>query len=366
MDAEIEKIIDDLWNSGLSRVSKKEKPAARPRLGDLVDLIVPQDRIISMLESNPTLSSLIYYAAYASANRNAYIIIRKLNMPAEYFWKYEFWPKERAFTTLQKVINRVFTAILNENKEGLLSLDDVDAEKMRFTVSFQECAECAGLNAARQLCYYHAGTFAGIISGLMSREMDGFETTCTATGNKQCTFVIGKREDPEIAVKLTDYLAPKKLGIKIEDRVRDGLRKNATRSLGRLVNIEYYQLMVSNSILSNPALFSASSFSVGVEAGARLASILQETYRGNPLEMMNQYYRQLRQLEIEAIESGADTIITLTECAEVVPALQRKEMLGFLLGELQGMFSVFTGKNLTCAESWFEKGALKARLSPKV
>lgn len=366
MDSDIEKIIDGLWNSSLARVARKEVPAIRPALGDYIDLMVPQGRLLSLLEANPTLASLIYYAAYSSASRNAYIIMRKLNMPADYFWKYEYWPIDRAFSTLQRVINRVFTAIMSENKEGMLNLQNVDVEKLRFTISFQECAECAGVKADRYLCYYHAGTFAGIIGGLMGKEMDGYEVECTATGQNACVFVIGRREDPEIGVKLTDFLAPKKLGVQIGTRLRKSLCGESPRSLGNLVNIDYYQLMVTNSILNNPALFSASSFNVGVEAGKNFAAVLKEVYRDSQIEIVKNYYHDLRYLELTATEPGADIVVSLSECAEITPTIHRKELFSFLLGELQGLFSGLTGRALVCKESWFEGMVLKVRLSPQV
>jgi predicted hydrocarbon binding protein len=365
MDSEIEKIIDSLWISSLSRVSKKDDPGKRATLGDFVDMAVPQGREIALLESNPVLASLIYYAAYSSASRNSYIIMRKLNMPADYFWKYEYWPKERAFDTLQRVLSRVFTAILNQNKEGVLTLKDVDAEHQRFTVSFTECAECAGITANRCFCFYHAGTFAGIIAGLMSKEMDAYESECLGAGQKACVFMVGKRDDSEIGVKVSDFLTPRKLGIQMGGYLSRNV-PGQRQSLGNLVNIEYYQLLITNSILSNPALFSASSFKVGVEYGSKVAEIIKNVNGNNPMEGVKNYYRQLQYLDMDVSEAGTDTIITLKECADIAPALQKKELLGFLLGELQGIFSGITGKGLVCKESWIAGSVLNVKLSPQV
>jgi hypothetical protein len=366
MDPDIQKAIDNLWNSSLLRVSKKEAPVSRPGLGDYIDLLVPQERILSMLEANPALASLIYYSAYSAASRNAYMIMRKLNMPADYFWKYEHWPKERAFSVLQRINNRVFTAIMNENKEGMLELADVNVERLHFIINFKECVECAGVSSERSLCYYHAGTFAGIIAGLLGKDMDGYETSCTATGQSACVFLIGKRDDPEIGVSLTDFLAPKRLGVKIDKRLRENLRENVTRSLGNMVNIEYYQLMVINSIASNPSLFSASSFNIGLETGSKLSVLLKATNQDNPFDAVKDYYGKLHYLELNVLQQGKELIITLNEIAEIPPSLQKKELLGFLLGELQGLFSGMLGSALVCKGSWFEGSLLKVTLSPQV
>lgn len=366
MDADVERIIDGLWNASLARVAKKDTKVTRPGLGDLIDLVVPQGRILSLLDANPALGSLIYYSAYQSANRNAYILMRKLNMPADFFWKYEFWPKDRAFTTMQRVINRVFTAIMNENKEGMLELEDVDVQSQRFTISFKDCAECAGIVAERPFCYYHAGTFAGIISGLVGKEMDGYEHECASGGKAGCKFTIGLREDHGIGVALADFLAPRKLGVKVDSRLRESLTGGQARPSGNLVNIEYYQLMVANSILSNPALFSASSFTTGVEAGKKLAEVLKEVFREKKLDAVQRYYRQIKHLELQVRQEGADTVVSLQEAAETVSAMQKKEFLGFLLGELQGLFSSLMEAPLVCKDSGFEGTTLHVRLSPQV
>jgi len=365
VDADIEKAIDSLWNSSLLRISKKEVSVSRSGMGSFVDVLVPQGRILTMLEANPALASLIYSSAYSAASRNAYIIMRKLNMPADYFWKYEYWPKERAFTTLQRVINRVFTAIMNENREGMLDLVDVDMEKLHFTINFKECAECATVTSERNLCYYHAGTFAGIVAGLIGKEMDGYEKSCAATGKDTCVFVVGKRDDPEFGVNLADFLATKKLGVRIENRI-DASQTSATRSLGNMVNIEYYQLMVINSIASNPALFSASSFNIGIEAGTRLSGLLKNTVGASPFEAIRDYYKKLQHLDMDVAREGTGVVVTLTELAEMPPSLQKKELLGFLLGELQGLFSGMLGIHLVYKDSWFEGALLKVRLSPQV
>lgn len=366
MDVEMERFIDEVWDSSLKRISKKELCQTRPSLGEEVDLYVPQMRTLLLLRANPNIASLIYNSAYVAASRNAYVIMRKLGMPADYFWKFDYWPRKRAFDTLQRLINRVFTAMMNENKEGQLELEDVDVERMRFTLSFKDCVECAGISAERGLCYYHAATFSGIIAALINNDMDGYEIACHLTGDDACTFLIGLRDDPEISAKVNNYLAPANIEIKIDDRLNSCLCGQTLRSMGNLVNIGYYQLMVTNSIITNPALFSSSSFDVGVEYGLRLASILTEFYQERNLEVIKKYYSQLRHLDVRMIEAGADIDIVLAECAELTTIMPKMEFFGFLFGELQGIASRLVNKTMVYKESWFEDGELKVRLSPKV
>ncbi|MFC2044353.1 hypothetical protein ACFLT8_04070, partial [Chloroflexota bacterium] len=163
----IDTIIDQAWESLLASILKKRN-ILRPDMGDNIDLFVPQSRLLSLVGSNPALRRLLYVNAQSSARRNANIIVRKLGMPSDYFWKFEFWPKARALTNLSKIVNRVFSSMMSQAKEGKLEIIDLDVDPLRFNISFTECVECAGINGLKQgICYYHAGTFSGIISGLI-------------------------------------------------------------------------------------------------------------------------------------------------------------------------------------------------------
>ena len=44
------------------------------------------------MEANPTAIHTVYDSAYSSAYRNTFVIMKKLGMPADYFWKFEYWP----------------------------------------------------------------------------------------------------------------------------------------------------------------------------------------------------------------------------------------------------------------------------------
>jgi len=362
MNSEIEKLIDGLWNISFTRVAGKETPVLRSVLGDRIDVIVPQSRILSMIEANPSLASLLYHAAYYSANRNAYIITRKLNMPADYFWKYEFWPRERAFPTLQKVINRIFSAIIKGTGEGFLDLKDTEPEQLRFTLVLKECAECAGIISERNICYYHAGTFAGILSSLMGKEMDCFEADCSGTGQEGCAFTAGKREDPEIGVQVTDFLSPRPPGIK--DCFLHAKDKRSDQE--KMVTLEYYQLLIANSLLSNPGLFATAGYHIGVELGRKLALEIKSLANGDPLKRLQEYYREIRHSEIVLTREGEEITAGIRECAETATGFQKKEMVSFVVGEIQGALSVLTDKDLTARETGFEGGMVRIKYSPQV
>ncbi|MDP2916307.1 MAG: 4-vinyl reductase [Dehalococcoidia bacterium] len=363
MSSEIDKLIDEAWNSLLARLAKKDTVPARPSLGDDIDLYVPQVMTMLLMESDPSAGSLIYKSACTSANRNGYSIMKRLGMPADYFWKFEYWPKERAFDTLKRVINRVFSAMMNQNKEGTLDLLDVDIEHMRLTVSFKDCAECAGITAERGICYYHAATFAGIISALINKELDGFESKCHARKDDTCTFTIGKRADPEIAARMSEYLAPAKIQTGIDERLGASLQGSQLRTIGNMVNIWYYRLLVTNSIMTNPAL-AATSTDMGVRYGTRLAPVISDFYKDSQLSVIRKYYNQLHHLDVTTTESGDGVDILLAESAESEAALKKKELLDFICGEFQGLVSKLLSRNLVCKEASFDGGKLKVKLSP--
>ncbi len=366
MDADVEKLIDSIWNQSLDRISKKGTAVAlRSTLGDDIDIYVPQTRAILLIQANPDIASLIYHSAYVSASRNVYAIMKKLGMPPDYFWKFEYWPKERAYETLRRVINRVFTTMMSLNKEGQLDLTDVDVEHMRFIITVKDCAECAGIKTEKGVCYYHAGTLAGIVAALINKELDGIETECVATNGKSCIFLIGRKDDADISAQLAEFLVPPQIIIIIDERLAKCLEGESLRSQGNLVNIGYYQLMLTNIIASNPEPLAASSFEVGVEHGKRLASVIADFYHERELDVIKKYYNQVHQLDVQVAVTGDGIDIVITECAEVALSLKKKELLGFLFGELQGLVSTLLESNFIYQDSQFEGNNLRVKLVPE-
>jgi len=364
MDSEIEQVMDTVWSSSLERMMKKDIPPMRPSLGDFVDLYVPQIRTLLLMEANPVIVKVIYDAAYASASRNTFVIMKKLGMPADYFWKFEYWPRERAFETLRKVINKVFWTMMNRNKEGGLELTGVEIEPVRFTIAFKDCVECAGVSVNKAICFYHTATFAGILASLINKEMDAYETKCRGRGDDSCVIVIGKRDDPEIVTQVREYLTPGKIEAKLDERLNTCLQGNQTRDMGNLVDIGYYNLMLLSSVLANPELASQSTINIGVDYGTRMMPVVSKYYQDNSLEVLKKYYSQLHHLDVKSIEqSGNDIIILLSECAEDTTRLKRQELVNFLFGELQGLICGLLNKQVVYKESSFEDNNLRIKFS---
>ncbi len=194
--------------------------------------------------------------------------------------------------------------------------------------------------------------------------MDGFETKCQAKKDDVCVFLIGKKDDPEIIAKMNEYLTPPKIQTRIDDRLDVCLRSNPLRSIGNLVNIWYYRLLITNSIMTDlmPATL---SFDLGVKYGSHLASVISVFYQDYQLSVIKKYYCQLHQLDVIASEVGDGIDIVLTECAEAETARKKQELLDFICGELQGLVSSLIGRQMVYKESCIDGNNLKIKLLPQ-
>ena len=357
----MEELIDEVWALFLDKLKKKEVPPVRSLFGDELNLVVPQMRLLLPMYANPRFPISLYTSSYLGARRNAYAIMRKLDMPPDFFWKFEFWTNERAFEVLNKVTNRIFREIMRTNKEGLLSLDNVatDSTKIKIVLTLDECVECSGIEANHPLCYYHAGTLTGIIAAMLGKELDGYETKCCATGGEKCEFVIGEKGKGE---ELEKYLNPGKIEFPLQKRLENALDAKSSRNLGNEASLRYYQLILLNSLITNPKMFSASSYEVGVKYGEKLALFLATYYNKKGEELFNaisDYYRSLKHLKLE-IKKGAGEI-RAEEVAEISGLAKNEDFLGFLFGELTGLLSVLTKEKMAYKGNAFEDDTLVIR-----
>ncbi|MBI4203377.1 MAG: hypothetical protein HY532_09730, partial [Chloroflexi bacterium] len=272
---------------------------------------------------------------------NAYLLIRTLGMPPDFFWKFDYWTQERAFETLQKVLGRVFAALFSKQKAGTLSLVGVNMEQGRFDVSFGDCAECAGMHSAYHICFFHAGIFAGVFGSLLDRDLDAVETECNALGAAACTFRIGKRDDREIAIPLDQRFSVTDLNVDLLPRAQAAVgHRAATRTIGDLVGIGYYQLLLSSSFLTNMSILSKACFNSGEELGRELAPLMPKEFSGTPADMIARFYNQLRHMNVEVNEAGGGVEVTVTEAPEVTGPLAQATLVPFICGELQSVLSI--------------------------
>ncbi|MGB7001125.1 MAG: V4R domain-containing protein [Halobacteriota archaeon] len=357
----MEELIDEIWMSFLDKLKKKEVSMVRSKFGDEVNLFVPQMRLLLPMCANPRFPKSLYDSSYQGAKRNAYAIMRKLDMPPDFYWKFESWADKRAFELLSKVTNRIFREIMKTNKEGLLSvvIDSTDPEGIKIILTLDECVECSGIAAKHPICFYHAGTLTGIISALLGEELDGCETECCANGGEKCVFLIGKKGRVE---GFEEYLNPGKIDFSLDKRLEIALDKNTIlRELGNEVDLRYYQLVILNSLITNPKVFSASSHEVGVEYGEKLASFLEKHYNKKGEDLfgdISKYFgfEFLKQLQIK-IEKGAGEI-RAAEVAEISGLTKNEDVLKFLFGELEGILSVITNEKMVYRRNTFEDDTL--------
>ncbi len=358
-------IVDQAWASLLASVMKK-RGILRPEIGDEIDLYVPQSRLLSLAESNPTIPTLLYSYAQSSARRNANNIVRKLGMPADYFWKFEYWPKARAMTGLGQIVKRVFSSMMTQAKEGNLEIVELDVDPLRITINFGDCVECAGIVGLEYaICYYHAGVFPGILSGLLNRDLDSFETDCCARGDKSCRFIIGDKEDEYIKTGHDTYISPPELGTDLAERLDKSLHNLPVRALGNLVDINYHQLVTASLLFNDPQRFASINFEVGSQLGRKLAPILAKCYGGEGLQIISDCLRKMCYSFVEIEESKLEVKLVFRECADSVGDIKIMEMMSFLFGELQGLTSELTKTEMILKESRFEGDNILLTFTPK-
>jgi len=349
----------------LARVMKKEGVSPGRAAGEDIDLFVPQSMLLAMEESNRAVPRLIYLSARETARRNAYMIVRKLGMPPDYFWKFELWTQERAFTTLGKIVQRIFSTIMSEAKEGKLEVRELSLDPLRISVDFDNCVECAGLRGfPHGICYYHAGTFTGIIAALINRDnLDCYEAGCIASGGERCSFVLGDKSSRDIAREFEAYLEPPAMKVDLVNRLTRSLKKDSVRSLGNMVNVNYLRLVTANVLRDNPRLFALTGAEVGRHFGQNVAGTVRGFYGVEKWQALKSYYSNLCRLEVDV--RGGDAELQITVGKTVLAAENSAEMTAFLAGELQGLASGLTGQAMALKESRFEDNNLVVTLVPE-
>ena len=361
----MDRIVDQAWTSLLASVVKK-RDILRPEIGDEIDLYVPQSRLLSLVESNPTVPKLLYLSAHSSARRNASSIVRKLGMPADYFWKFEYWPKARALRTLGQIVKRVFSSIMVEAKEGILEIVNLDIDPLRISLDFGDCVECAGISGLEYgICYYHAGTFSGILSALINRDLDSFETDCCVRGDELCRFITGEKENEDIKTGYDTYISPPEIRTDLASRLEKSLNNLPVRALGNLVDVTYHQLVMASTLLTDPQRLASTNSEVGSQLGRTLAPVLAEFYGHEGLQNMSDYYFQLGNFCIEVKGDKPQLELAIRECATSVGPIKMMEMMSFLFGELQGLTSELTKTEMVLKESRFEGDELLLTFAPK-
>lgn len=357
-------VIDHAWDNMLAGVLKK-RHIYRPGLGDEIDLFIPQSRLLSLLETSPSIIPRIYGAARESARRNAGRITSSLGMPADYFWKFEYWPKVRAYTTLEKIVSRVFASIMKQSKTGELKLTELNIDPLVIEITFDNCAECAGIEGlGHNICYYHAGTFSGILSGLINRDLAGYESACRAGQGSNCRFIIFDRAENPDNPEFSKFMTPPVISTGLPARLEKSLKKISVRDMGNVVDICYLQLATGNTLVQEPENYSSLSHDTGTALGKKLAPVLAGFYGSNTKDVIRQYSLQLGEFKAEISGDSSVIEMSISECAEISGTAAPLEMAAFLSGELCGLISEFTRTEMVLKNSQFKGNNLLLTFVP--
>jgi hypothetical protein len=362
----VERIVDEVWARAVRKIAKGVAQATlRAGLGDEINLVIPQAVTSTLMRVNPGFSHVLYSSAYASSKRNAYLMTRQLGMPPDFFWKFDYWSPERAFETLKKVMGRVFAAVMTRQKQGTFDLTAVDVERCRFEMVFADCAECSGLEAAHPMCLFHAGLFAGIVGALLDRDLDAVETECRANGGKACVFKVGKPEDREIKPVLEERLGGAAPQVDVPKRMGESLDGRAVRDLGNLVDVWYYQLLLSSVFLAHLDVLSAACMDAGDELGQAMATLMPQRFQGDAASAVSAFYRDLLYTNARVVEQpGLGIAVEVEEAPETMGPLSDATLMPFLCGELQGLLSTLMQRPLRF-QSWQREGErLVLRFAP--
>jgi predicted hydrocarbon binding protein len=361
-------VVDIVWSRAVDKIAKGEAPPhVRSLLGDELDIIVPQMAMSRLLSRNPAFARLLYTAAYTAAKRNAYITMRRLGMPADFFWKFDHWDDTRAFETLEKVLTRIFSALMSKHGEGFLSLTSLDTEHGRFELSLEECPECAQLGFSSPVCFFHAGMLAGIVSGMLDRDLDGLETECAGGASNVCRFLIAPRSDRAVAPGLERLLSEPKVAPDMGTRLRDNLAHHQARPSGDAVDLGYYQMLLSTWYLTNRESLAQACIEAGNEVGMAIAEASREAFPRDVSDTVTGFYEHTHHMRVAVTQSGSDFQINVEEAPEVMGPMAGTALFPFLEGELGGLLSGLVGRPYRVIDVELNEGqGFIVRLTPEV
>lgn len=149
----------------------KKKP--RPTLGNRVDLWLPQNRMMALLQSSPDMKPILFFtgkrlgAAYARGIKKA--------------------PLAAALLHYKRIIEKM----------GGARVDVLGVDRDHAIVRQRECVSCYGAPKMGEICSFDAGVQTGMVDRITGKDYYSYETKCCAGGNKYCEFVIKPIERTE-------------------------------------------------------------------------------------------------------------------------------------------------------------------------
>ena len=89
-------------------------------------------------------------------------------------------------------------SVLREQAMGILRIEKVDLENMRFMLTVAEDLDCSGLPPTEEMtCQYDEGFIAGIMEAYTGKPFYAKEVDCWASGERLCRFDVRLKEDME-------------------------------------------------------------------------------------------------------------------------------------------------------------------------
>jgi predicted hydrocarbon binding protein len=161
------------------------KDQIREKLGDSVDLLSFQERVLGALSLSKSMGPILFEAGRKPALYMAEEMWPWAREQPDYRGMSDAKDLEAArlsseFTTLQEW--------LQSTRLGLLRLSEFEKNKL-IVFQVEECAICYGVrNLGRTVCYFLGGIIAGTLEGTLNRGVGFSESKCYAKGDPNCEF----------------------------------------------------------------------------------------------------------------------------------------------------------------------------------
>lgn len=85
---------------------------------------------------------------------------------------------------------------LEENRIGILKIEEADLDTMQFTLTVGEDLDCSGLSPTDEVvCQYDEGFIAGILEEYTGKTFTVREVDCWANGDNVCRFDVSLTDD---------------------------------------------------------------------------------------------------------------------------------------------------------------------------
>ena len=201
------------------------------------------------------------------------------------------------------------------------------------------------------MCFFHAGSFAGILAAMLDRDLDAYEVECRAAGGERCRFKVGAREERNTVINFDKWVDEFECEFEPVPRFTASLSDSPIRGLGGLVDVGYYQMIVASAFLTNIDTVEHACFEAGREIGESLADVVRERFGSEPTEAVRAFYRQLRYTDLSIRDEAGGYRIFVDEAPEHMGPLEDSALVPFLSGELEGILSALKGSPVRLSDT---------------